>query len=192
MGCVFNYVSRGGFKLEGALKDFKIDVTGKVAADIGSSTGGFTDCLLQKGAAKVYAIDVGYGVLAWKLRKDSRVKVLERKNARYLKYEDLAELVDIVTADVSFISLKKIIPVIPDILKKNGMALCLIKPQFEVKQREVGPKGVVKDPGLHQRVIGEISMEAEKNGFIVRGVMESILKGPQGNKEFFIYLSNEN
>ena len=182
------YASRGGYKLEGALKSLGIEVKDKVIADLGSSTGGFTDCLLKNGASRVYAVDVGYGILAWKLRKDKRVVVLERKNARYLKLEDLGERVDMVTADLAFISLKKIIPVLPDILKENGEALCLIKPQFEVKRREVGPKGVVKDPALHQRVIEEISGAAEKNGFKVRGVVESPLQGPQGNKEFFIYL----
>lgn len=182
------YASRGGYKLEGAIKSFGIDVKGRIAADIGSSTGGFTDCLLKNGAVRVYAVDVGYGLLAWKLRKDKRVVVLERKNARYLKLEELGESVDMVTADVAFISLKRIIPVLPGILKENGEAVCLIKPQFEVRRREVGPKGVVKDPALHQRVIDEISSEAEKNGFEVKGIAESSLKGPQGNKEFFIYL----
>ena len=189
------YASRGGYKLEGALKSFGIDARDKIVADLGASTGGFTDCLLKNGAAKVYAVDVGYGILAWKLRKDKRVVVLERKNARYLKLEDIGERVDMVTADLAFISLKKIMPVLPGILKENGEALCLIKPQFEVKRREVGPKGVVRDPVLHQRVIEEISNEAGKNGFKVKGVAESPLKGPQGNKEFFIYLSlqsNEN
>jgi 23S rRNA (cytidine1920-2'-O)/16S rRNA (cytidine1409-2'-O)-methyltransferase len=183
------YASRGGYKLEGALKSFGINVKGKRAADIGCSTGGFTDCLLKNGAVKVYAIDVGYGILAWKLRKDERVVVMERKNARYLKTEDLGERVELVTADVAFISLKKIIPVLPRILKENGEALCLIKPQFEVKRREVGPKGVVKDPLLHRRVIDEISGTAEDTGFKVKGVVESSLEGPKGNKEFFIYLN---
>lgn len=185
------YASRGGYKIEGALKSFGIEVKDKVIADLGSSTGGFTDCLLKNGAAKVYAVDVGYGILAWRLRKDSRVKVLERKNARYLKLEDLGERVDMVTADLAFISLKKIIPVLPGILKEDGTALCLIKPQFEVKRQEVGPKGVVKDPALHKRVVEEISKEAEKNGFKVKGVAESPLQGPKGNKEFFIYFSKQ-
>jgi len=181
------YASRGGYKMEGAIKDFGINVKEKIAADLGCSTGGFTDCLLQNGAAKVYAVDVGYGILAWKLRKDKRVVVMERKNARYLKLEDIGERVDLVTADLAFISLKKIIPVLPNILKEDGEALCLIKPQFEVKRDEVGPKGVVRDSFLHQRVIDEISRNAEENGFKVKGVVESSLEGPQGNKEFFIY-----
>lgn len=182
------YVSRGGYKLEGALKSFGIVVRGKIALDIGSSTGGFTDCLLKNGAISVYAVDVGWGLLAWGLRKDSRVHVIERKNARYLKFEDIGEKVDIITIDVSFISLKKIIPVLPPLLKENGEVIPLIKPQFEVKRNEVGPKGVVREPYLHNRVIDEISQNARENGFEVRGVEESPLKGPQGNKEFFIYL----
>jgi len=181
------YASRGGYKMEGAIKDFGINVKDKIAADLGCSTGGFTDCLLKNGTAKVYAVDVGYGILAWKLRKDKRVVVMERKNARYLKLEDIGERVDLVTADLAFISLKKIIPVLPNILKEDGEALCLIKPQFEVKRDEVGPKGVVRDSFLHQRVIDEISRNAEENGFKVKGVVESSLEGPQGNKEFFIY-----
>jgi len=181
------YASRGGYKIEGAIKELRIDVKDKIVADLGCSTGGFTDCLLKNGAAKVYAVDVGYGILAWKLRQDKRVKVLERKNARYLKLEDLGERVDMVTADLAFISLKKIIPVLPNILKENGEGLCLIKPQFEVKRDEVGPKGVVRDSVLHKRVIDEISRNAEGSGFKVKGVVESSLKGPKGNKEFFIY-----
>lgn len=184
------YASRGGYKLEGALKHFGIELKDKIAADLGCSTGGFTDCLLKNGALKVYAVDVGYGILAWKLRQDKRVVVMERKNARYLKLEDLGEKVDFVTADLAFISLKKIIPVLPDILKKGGEALCLIKPQFEVKRNEVGPKGVVRDPLLHKRVIDEISQNVEENGFKVKGVVKSSLEGPQGNKEFFIYYEN--
>lgn len=157
-------------------------------ADIGASTGGFTDCLLRNGAERVYTIDVGYGILAWKLRNDMRVKVLERKNARYLNREDIGERVEFVTCDVSFISLRKIIPVFPDILKEGGEALCLIKPQFEVKKIEVEPGGIVRDSFLHQRVIGEVSRAGVENGFKVNGVVESFLKGPKGNKEFFIYM----
>lgn len=186
------YVSRGGYKLAGALKSFGLEVKGKVAADLGASTGGFTDCLLKNGAARVFCVDVGYGILAWKLRKDSRVKVLERKNARYLRLEDLGERVDLVTADLSFISLKKIIPKWPHLLKEKGEALCLVKPQFEVKRYEVGPKGVVKDPVLHQRVVDEISSEGKRYGFTIKGVAESPLPGPQGNKEFFLYLQLNN
>ncbi len=182
------YVSRGGLKLEHALKEFRLSVEGLICADIGASTGGFTDCLLQHGAAKVYAIDVGHGQLHWRLRQDQRVVVMEGVNARYLKPEDLPEAVDLVTIDVSFISLTKIIPAAKGLLKPGGRIVALIKPQFEVGPREVGKGGVVRDPALHQRVIEKIKNFAENLGFTVLGLTESPLLGPAGNKEFLIYL----
>ncbi len=184
------YVSRGGLKLEHALKEFHISVAGLVCADIGASTGGFTDCLLQHGAAKVYAIDVGHGQLHWRLRQDPRVVVMEGVNARYLKPEDLPETVDLVTIDVSFISLTKIIPAAKGLLKPGGRIVALIKPQFEVGPREVGKGGVVRDPALHQRVIEKIKNFAEDLNLTVLGLTESPLLGPAGNREFLIHLGS--
>lgn len=181
------YVSRGGLKLEGALKVFEIDPKGMVCLDIGASTGGFTHCLLLKGAKKVYALDVGKGQLHYKLRNDPRVIVMEEINARYLTKEMFPESFDLITIDVSFISLKKILPVIPPLLKEEGLVLALIKPQFEVGPREV-KKGVVKDTRLHFRVVQEIWAFAEELGFKPLGVAESPILGAKGNKEFFICL----
>ena len=182
------YVSRGGIKLEGALNAFGIDPTGMVAMDVGASTGGFTDCILQKGARRVYAVDVGYGKLAWKLREDPRVMNLERRNARYLKREEVPEEVDLILIDASFISIEKVLPHLLDFMKKGSILVSLIKPQFEVGKGEVGKGGVVKDPLLHQRVIDRISEFSEGLGLSVVGLTESPLLGPKGNKEFFIYL----
>jgi len=182
------YVSRGGVKLEGALKSFEVDPEGKVVIDVGASTGGFTDCVLQKGAKKVYAIDVGYGQLAWRLQKDPRVINLERRNIRYLKKEEVPEEADLILVDTSFISIEKFLPRLVEFLKEGGDLLCLIKPQFEVGKGEVGKGGVVKDSKLHQKVVDRISQFSRGLGLSVRGIIESSLLGPKGNKEFFIRL----
>lgn len=189
-GKVSPFVSRGGEKLEEALKKFSIKVEGKIALDVGASTGGFTDCLLQRGAKRVYALDVGYGQLAWKLRTDQRVVPIERQNVRYINEDIIAEKVDLVTIDVSFISLKKVIPAVLHLLNRPGEMLCLIKPQFEVGKEEVGKKGVVKEPKKHQRVVEEIAAFARKLNLFVNGTTESPILGQEGNKEFFIYLNN--
>lgn len=181
------YVSRGGFKLASALDTFSLQVDGLVVMDVGASTGGFTDCLLRRGAHKVYAIDVGYGQLAWQLRQDSRVVVLERCNARYLTREQVPESVDLAVIDVSFISLKKIIPKVLEFFKRNGHLLALMKPQFEVGRNQVGKGGVVRDPMLHQQVVGELEDFCRSQGLKVEGIAESSLLGPKGNREFFIY-----
>jgi len=181
------YVSRGGLKLEAALKAFAIDVHGWIAADIGASTGGFTDCLLQHGAARVYAIDVGYGQLDWKLRKDPRVVVMERVNVRYLQM--LPEPVDLVTIDVSFISLKLVLPAATRVLKPDGQIVMLIKPQFEAGRQQVGKGGVVKDPAVHRTVLRDVLDWAQHNGLGVKGVIPSPLRGPAGNLEFLAYLT---
>ena len=184
----FLYVSRGGEKLEGALKAFGIDPEGLVVMDVGASTGGFTDCVLQKGAGKVYAVDVGYGQLAWKLQKDPRVVNLERRNVRYLRRDEVEEEIDLILVDTSFISIEKFIPHLLGFLKKGGAILSLIKPQFEVGRGEVGKGGVVKETTLHQKVIDRISSFCRGLELKVLGVTESPLLGPKGNKEFFIYL----
>jgi 23S rRNA (cytidine1920-2'-O)/16S rRNA (cytidine1409-2'-O)-methyltransferase len=187
-----SYVSRGGEKLEGALHAFGIDPKGMVVMDIGASTGGFTDCILQKGAQKVYAVDVGYGQLAWKLQKDPRVVDLERRNIRYLKREEVEEEADLILIDTSFISVEKFLLHLLGFLKRGGFILSLIKPQFEVGKGEVGKGGVVRDTALHQKVIDRISTFSRGLGLKVLGVTESPLLGPKGNKEFFIYLKKEN
>jgi len=185
------YVSRGGEKLEGALKAFGIDPKGMVVMDVGASTGGFTDCVLQKGAQRVYAVDVGYGQLAWKLQKDPRVVNLERRNIRYLKREEIQNETDLILIDTSFISIEKFLPFLLRFLKEGGFILSLIKPQFEVGKGEVGKGGVVRDGALHQKVIDRISTFSRELGLKVLGVTESLLLGPKGNKEFFIYLKKE-
>jgi 23S rRNA (cytidine1920-2'-O)/16S rRNA (cytidine1409-2'-O)-methyltransferase len=182
------YVSRGGLKLEAALKAFSVDPEGKVVIDVGASTGGFTDCVLQKGAKKVYAIDVGYGQLAWKLQKEPRVINLERRNIRYLRREEIPEEADLILVDTSFISIEKFLSHLLGFLKEGGDLLCLIKPQFEVGKGEVGKGGVVKDSKLHQKVVDRISQFSRELGLTVRGIIESPLLGPKGNKEFFIRL----
>jgi 23S rRNA (cytidine1920-2'-O)/16S rRNA (cytidine1409-2'-O)-methyltransferase len=182
------YVSRGGIKLEGAIKGFGINVEGKVCLDVGASTGGFTDCLLQHGAKKVYAVDVGWGQLHWKLRNDPRVICLEKRNIRYLPKEEIPEEVDLVTIDTSFISLKLVIPAVLKFLKEKAEILALIKPQFEVGKGEVGKGGVVRDPEKHKRVIEEIRIFSQNLGLHPVGVIESPISGPKGNREFFIYL----
>ena len=182
------YVSRGGEKLEGALAAFGIDPEGLVVMDVGASTGGFTDCVLQKGARKVYAVDVGYGQLAWKLQKDPRVLNLERRNIRYLQREEVKEQIDLILIDTSFISIEKFLAHLLEFLKQGGAILSLIKPQFEVGKGEVGKGGVVRDATLHQKVIDRISNFCRGLGLKVLGVTESPLLGPKGNKEFFIHL----
>jgi len=180
------YVSRGGIKLAGALDAFCLTVTGLVAMDVGASTGGFTDCLLRRGARRVYAVDVGYGQLAWKLRQDPRVVVLERTNVRYLEREQIPEPVDLATIDTSFISLTKVIPRVIEFLGENGRLLALIKPQFEVGRGRVGRGGVVRQPALHQQVVSEVERFCRDQALAVGGVVESPLLGPKGNREFFI------
>lgn len=179
------YVSRGGLKLEAALAAFALDVRGLVAADIGASTGGFTDCLLQHGAARVYAVDVGYGQLAWELRQDPRVVVMERVNARHLR--QLPEPIDLVTIDVSFISLKLILPAVIPLLKPAGQIIALVKPQFEAGRKEVRKGGVVKDPAVHRAVLQDLVAWASAHGLQTRGIITSPLRGPAGNIEFLIH-----
>jgi 23S rRNA (cytidine1920-2'-O)/16S rRNA (cytidine1409-2'-O)-methyltransferase len=182
------YVSRGGLKLERALDEFRIDITGKVAMDVGASTGGFTDCLLQRGARKVYAVDVGYGQLDIKLRSDPRVVNIERQNIRYLEGGAIPEPVDIATIDVSFISLLKVIPKVMEFVKKDGEVIALIKPQFEVGKGEVGKGGVVRDEAKQMEVVKKIETFCKETGLDVIGVVESPILGPKGNREFLIYL----
>lgn len=190
-GKEYPYVSRGGTKLEKALDYWQINVPGKTFLDVGASTGGFTDCLLQRGADRVCAVDVGYGQLAWKLQCDERVVNIERTNIRYLTKEELGVEPDSAVVDVSFISLKKVIPKVIELIKKGGDIIALIKPQFEVGKGEVGKRGVIGDPQTHKKVIQEISSFALEAGLVVRGVVESPLLGPKGNREFFIFLRQE-
>lgn len=183
------YVSRGGLKLVEALNRFQLDVSGLVCADVGASTGGFTDCLLQHGAAKVYAIDVGYGQLAWELRQDPRVVVLERTNIRYL--ESLPEPIDLATIDVSFISLELVLPPVISLLRPEGQIVALVKPQFEAGREQVGKGGVVKDPEVHRQVLHKVAKVAQDLGLRILGLISSPLLGPAGNVEFFIYLARD-
>lgn len=183
------YVSRGGIKLEHALARFGVDVTGKIVADVGASTGGFTDCLLQQGARKVYAIDVGYGQLSWRLRQDPRVVALERTNIRYV--EGLPDPVDLVTIDVAFISLRLVLPPVSKLLHPKGEILALIKPQFEAGREQVGKGGVVRDPAVHRAVLEKVAAWAMAEGFRIRGLVPSPIKGPAGNLEFFLDLSKD-
>lgn len=183
------YVSRGGLKLEGALKTLSLDVSDRICLDVGASTGGFTDCLLQNGAMRVYAVDVGYGQLAWKLRQDERVVVIERTNIRNMPGERVPETVDIATIDVSFISLKIVVPAVMAFLKPEGLILALIKPQFEVGKNQVGKGGVVRNPELHDRVIEDLSNFFAASGLGCAGVVPSPILGPKGNREFFILLN---
>ena len=184
------YVSRGGLKLEKALRDFGIDPTGYVCSDSGASTGGFTDCLLQQGAKKVFAIDVGYGQLDWKIRSDPRVVVMERTNVRYVTPEQLGEPLDLSVVDVSFISLNIVLPVIKTFLKPGqGQVACLIKPQFEAGKDKVGKKGVVRDPAIHQEVLDNFVSLVRSLGFTILGLTFSPVKGPEGNIEFLGHLT---
>lgn len=183
------YASRGGSKLEAALQSFGIDPTGKTVLDVGASTGGFTDCLLAHGARQIFAVDVGYGQLDWRLRNDPRVVVLEKTNIRYLELKSLPRPADLATIDVSFISLKLVIPQVKTLLLPDNQIVAMIKPQFEVGKGKVGKGGVVRSHEEHERVIEKIRSAAIKLGYGVRGVIESPLLGPAGNKEFFIHLS---
>ena len=184
------YVSRGGLKLEKALRDFGVDPTGYVCSDSGASTGGFTDCLLQQGARKVFAIDVGYGQLAWKIRNDPRVVTMERTNIRYVTPEQLGEPLDLSVIDVSFISLKLVLPAIRALLKpETGQVLCLIKPQFEAGKERVGKKGVVRDPAVHRDVLEEFMATAKSLSFTILNLTYAPVKGPEGNIEFLAHLT---
>jgi len=185
------YVSRGGLKLEKAINTFNICLDNKVCIDIGASTGGFTDCMLQNGAKKVFAVDVGYGQLAWKLRQDKRVVTMEKTNIRYVKQSDIGEIADFASIDVSFISLTKVITVVKDLLSDCGQMICLIKPQFEAGREKVGKKGVVRDPQIHSEVIENIIEFADTAGFFLKGLTFSPIKGPEGNIEYLAYFSKE-
>ncbi len=189
-GHTLRYVSRGGLKLEKAMAEFPITLTDCICADIGASTGGFTDCMLQNGAKKVYAVDVGYGQLDWRLRSDERVVCMERTNARYLTHEQIPDELDFASVDVSFISLKLILPALAGLLKPDGHAVCLVKPQFEAGREKVGKKGVVRDPGGASGGAGALSGARKgKSGFTVLGLTYSPIRGPEGNIEYLGYLS---
>ena len=192
-GTTLPYVSRGGLKLEKAMQTFPLTLTGKICADIGASTGGFTDCMLQNGAKKVYAVDVGYGQLDWKLRNDVRVVCMERTNARYLTHEEIPEELDFASVDVSFISLKLIFPALYGLLREGGEIACLIKPQFEAGREKVGKKGVVRDPAVHLEVLEHFLIHAKENHFTVLGITYSPIRGPEGNIEYrgFVRKSEE-
>lgn len=186
------YVSRGGLKLQKALVHFGIQVAGKVAIDVGASTGGFTDCLLQNGAKFVYAVDVGYGQLDWKLRQDDRVAVFERTNIRYAQAEQFDQEIDMATIDVAFISLDKVIPVVASLIQTPGQIIALIKPQFEAGRGNVGKGGVVRDPAMHRQVIQKICDLSIKMGMSVEGLTYSPIRGPAGNIEYLTWLKNQN
>lgn len=189
-GKTLQYVSRGGLKLEKAMQEFPITLEGKVCMDVGASTGGFTDCMLQNGAVKVYSVrNVGYGQLAWKLRTDERVVNLERTNFRYATREQIPDEIDFASVDVSFISLKHILPNLNTLLAPDGQAVCLIKPQFEAGKEKVGKKGVVRDLNVHLEVVENVINLAVENGFSVMGLQFSPIKGPEGNIEYLIYLN---
>ncbi len=187
-GAVNPFVSRGGLKLDKAVKSFGLELSDCICMDIGASTGGFTDCMLINGAKKVYSIDVGYGQLAWKLRCDERVVNLERTNFRYVTREQVPDEVDFASVDVSFISLKLILPVMHTLLKNGGRAVCLIKPQFEAGKENIGKKGVVRDKSVHESVVENITTFASENGFRVIAVDFSPIKGPEGNIEYLMYI----
>ena len=187
-GSALKYVSRGGLKLEKAMALWPISLMGKICMDVGASTGGFTDCMLQNGADRVYAIDVGYGQLAWKLRSDQRVVCLERTNARYLSHELIPEEPQFSSVDVSFISLKLILPAIAAVLAPEGQVVCLIKPQFEAGKEKVGKKGVVRDPAVHLEVLEQFLIHAKESGFTVMDITYSPIRGPEGNIEYLGYL----
>ena len=187
-GNVLKYVSRGGLKLEKAMATFPVQLEGAICGDIGASTGGFTDCMLQNGARKVYAVDVGYGQLAWSLRSDERVVCMERTNARYLTHEQIPEELDFASVDVSFISLKLILPPLCGLLRQGGHVACLVKPQFEAGKEKVGKKGVVRDPAVHLEVLEHFLEHAKESGFTVLGLTYSPIRGPEGNIEYLGYL----
>ena len=185
------YVSRGGFKLEKAMKEFNIDLTDTVCMDIGASTGGFTDCMLQNNAKKVFSVDVGYGQFAWKLRTDERVVCMERTNIRYVTPEDIGEKLDFASIDVSFISLKTIMPAVKNLLGDKGEVVALIKPQFEAGREKVGKKGVVRDIEVHLEVVNKIVNFLIENDFNVLGLSFSPIKGPEGNREYLVYFTKD-
>ncbi|MBD5457264.1 MAG: TlyA family RNA methyltransferase [Lachnospiraceae bacterium] len=187
-GVPAKYVSRGGLKLEKAMQTFGIVLTDTICMDIGASTGGFTDCMLQSGAVKVYSVDVGHGQLAWKLRQDERVVCMEKTNFRYMQPSDIEDRLDFASVDVSFISLTKILIPARNLLKEKGRMVCLIKPQFEAGREKVGKKGVVREPEIHEEVIRKIIAYAEQTGFAVKGLTFSPIKGPEGNIEYLVYL----
>ncbi|ONI37687.1 rRNA methyltransferase [Candidatus Epulonipiscium fishelsonii] len=186
------YVSRGGFKLEKAVSSFKISLDEKICMDVGASTGGFTDCMLQEGAKKVYAIDVGYGQLAWKLRQDERVVCLEKTNMRYITADTIKDKIDFCSIDVSFISLTKILPSVKPLLANSGTVVALIKPQFEAGREQVEKNGVVRSPKVHEQVINMICENVQNMGFKILGLDFSPIKGPEGNREYLIYLCLDN
>ena len=187
-GNTLKYVSRGGLKLEKAMAEFPIELNGCICGDIGASTGGFTDCMLQNGASKVYSVDVGYGQLAWKLREDPRVVCMERTNARYLTHEQIPDELDFASIDVSFISLKLILPAVANVLKDGGYVASLVKPQFEAGREKVGKKGVVRDPAVHKEVLEHYLEHAREAGFGVLGLTYSPIRGPEGNIEYLGFL----
>ena len=182
------FVSRGGYKLKKAMQNFPITLTDKICMDVGASTGGFTDCMLKNGAKKVFCVDVGYGQLAWKLRSDERVVNLERTNIRYVTNEQVPDTIDFFSVDVSFISLKLVLPAVLPLLSENGQGVCLIKPQFEAGRERVGKKGVVRDIQTHIDVVREITDFASENGFSVLGLDFSPIKGPEGNIEYLMFI----
>lgn len=190
-GNTLKYVSRGGLKLEKAMTHFDISLDGKVCMDIGASTGGFTDCMLQNGAVKVYAVDVGYGQFAWKLRQDSRVVCMEKTNIRYVTPEDIADALDFASVDVSFISLTKVLGPARELLKDGGEMVCLIKPQFEAGREKVGKKGVVRDKSVHEEVIVKVVDFAIEQGFYIKNLEYSPIKGPEGNIEYLVHIRKE-
>lgn len=190
-GNTLRYVSRGGLKLEKALEVFPIDLNGKVCMDIGASTGGFTDCMLQNGASRVYSIDVGHGQLDWKLRNDERVICMEKTNFRYVTPENIGEAIDFASCDVSFISLSRILGPANALLKDEATMVCLIKPQFEAGREQVGKKGVVREPSVHEEVIRNVLGYARESGFAVLALDSSPIRGPEGNIEYLIYLSKD-
>lgn len=187
-GNTLKYVSRGGLKLEKAMEQFSLNLTDKICMDIGASTGGFTDCMLQNGAEKVYAVDVGYGQFAWKLRQDERVVCMEKTNIRYVTRDDIEDVLDFASVDVSFISLTKVLAPAKELLRTNGEMVCLIKPQFEAGKEKVGKKGVVRDPQVHKEVIEKVTAYAKSIGFDVLHLEYSPIKGPEGNIEYLVHI----
>ena len=190
-GNTLKYVSRGGLKLEKAMTHFGITLEGKVCMDIGASTGGFTDCMLQNGAVKVYSVDVGYGQFAWKLRQDPRVVCMEKTNIRYVTPADIDDVLDFASVDVSFISLTKVLIPARELLRDGGEMVCLIKPQFEAGREKVGKKGVVRDKVVHEEVVERIIEFASQNGFFVKNLEYSPIKGPEGNIEYLVYIRKD-
>lgn len=190
-GNMLKYVSRGGLKLEKAMTHFGITLEGKVCMDIGASTGGFTDCMLQNGAVKVYSVDVGYGQFAWKLRQDPRVICMEKTNIRYVTPADIDDVLDFASVDVSFISLTKVLIPARELLRDGGEMVCLIKPQFEAGREKVGKKGVVRDKAVHEEVVERIIEFASQNGFFVKNLEYSPIKGPEGNIEYLVYIRKD-